>query len=197
MHGGISQSRARSRGFTLLELLVVIVIAVILTGMVMLSLNVLSGRRETGEAARRLTALIQLASDDAVMQGRSIGIEIRPHSYRFYAWDGTTWQPIADDPSFRERKLPDEIDLRLQLEGQQLVLKAPPAPEADSNDTSGKGSDSGSSMGQTSGPQPQLVALSSGELSAFEITVTGPDAPGPYRVVGSVTGAVDLKEPEE
>ncbi len=192
MAGAKPYPQVRQRGFTLLELLVVIVIAVILTGLAMVSVNALGGRQETAVNAHRLAALIRLASDDAVMEGREIGIEIRPHSYSFYVWDGTTWQPVTDDPSFRERKLPDEIDLRLQLEGQQLVLKPPP----DTSDANAA-DDTGASNNADEGPQPQLVALSSGELSAFEITVSGPDAPRPYRIRGSVTGAVDLKEPGE
>jgi len=192
VRGTAPSLRPRQEGFTLIELLVVIVIAVILTGLAMVSINALGGRQETGVNARRLAALIQLASDDAVMEGREIGIEIRPHSYRFFVWDGAGWQPITDDPSFRQRKLPEEITLDLQLEGQQLVLEAPP----DTSDQAKPDNDT-SESDASKGPQPQLVALSSGELSAFEITISGPDAPQPYHIRGSVTGTVDLQEPKQ
>ena len=67
--------RRRASGFSLIELLVVISVIGIITSMVLMSLGVLRDDRQLRVEARRISSLIELAQDEAVMQGREFGLE--------------------------------------------------------------------------------------------------------------------------
>ena len=73
--------RRGARGFTLIEILLVIVIIGCAVGIVVLSLPGGPGQsasRDMGVEAERLRAAIQLAGEQAVMEGRIIGLRIEP-----------------------------------------------------------------------------------------------------------------------
>lgn len=82
-----------TRGFTLLELLVVIVILAIAAGMVSLSVAPAEDRL-LAEEADRLAALFRLAHDQARVGGRPIVWHADLHGYRFVGADG---QPISGE----------------------------------------------------------------------------------------------------
>jgi len=91
------------RGFTLLELLVVLVIVGITLGLV--SFNALPSERQTMQnEAQRIALLLQLARDEAIVRNRPIAFELEPDRYRFLVRDDNEWQPIAQDELLRERQ---------------------------------------------------------------------------------------------
>jgi general secretion pathway protein H len=91
------------RGFTLLELLVVLVIAGILLGMV--SFNAMPSERQVLQNdAQRIALLLQLARDEAILRNRPIAFEADSYSYRFLLREGNTWQALTQDDLLRERE---------------------------------------------------------------------------------------------
>ncbi len=92
----------RTRGFTLLELLVVLVIAGIMLGMV--SLSAMPSRRQALQNdAQRIALLLQTARDEAIVRNRPIAFEADSNRYRFLIRDTNQWQPLLDDDVLRER----------------------------------------------------------------------------------------------
>ncbi|MDB5841231.1 MAG: gspH [Herminiimonas sp.] len=90
-------------GFTLLELLVVMVIAGIMLGFV--SLNAMPSERQVLQnEAQRIALLFQLARDEAIVRNRPIAFEAEPERYRFLLRDANTWQPLGGDELLRERE---------------------------------------------------------------------------------------------
>ena len=63
-------------GFTLLEVLVVLVIIGIITAMATISVRVLGGDHEMQQEAERLQAILQQSREDAMLQSRDIGLRI-------------------------------------------------------------------------------------------------------------------------
>ena len=59
--------RGRPFGFSLIELLVVIVIIAIVSSIAVLSLGLVGDDRELQTAARRLSSLVEIAQDQAVI----------------------------------------------------------------------------------------------------------------------------------
>ena len=91
----------RQRGFTLLELLVVMVIAGIMLGVV--SFNALPNSRQRLENdAKRLALLFQLARDEAILRNLPVAFDVDQFGYHFLVREDRVWSPLKDD-MLRER----------------------------------------------------------------------------------------------
>lgn len=90
-------------GFTLLELLVVLVIVGILLGAVALNVNP-GDRQLLQNEAQRIALLLQLARDEAIVRNRPIAFEADDYRYRFLLRQGEGWQALAGDALLRERE---------------------------------------------------------------------------------------------
>ena len=92
-----------SRGFTLLELLVVMVIAGITLGIV--SFNAMPNERQVLQNdAQRIALLLQLARDEAIVRNRPIAFEAEADRYRFLLREENVWRPLQQDDLLRERE---------------------------------------------------------------------------------------------
>ncbi|MGV6858515.1 MAG: type II secretion system minor pseudopilin GspH [bacterium] len=133
------------QGFTLLEIMVVLVIMGIMVSFATLGLGS-SPEKPLGEEAQRLQARIQLAAENAVLEGRDLGIGVYKSGYLFFELqDDEKWASLAGDPQLRETKLPEEMEAQLSLEGSEIVMPGKP-PE-----------------------KPQVFILSSGESTPFSL----------------------------
>lgn len=92
-----------SSGFTLLELLVVMVIAGIILGIV--SFNAMPDERQKLQHdAQRIALLLQLARDEAIVRNRPIAFEAEADRYRFLLYEENTWKMLKQDDMLRERE---------------------------------------------------------------------------------------------
>lgn len=97
------RKRRAAYGFTLLELLIVLVIAGVLVGLV--AFNAMPSERKALENdAQRIALLLQLARDEAIIRNRPVAFEAQPDRYRFLVRDGNEWKPITQDEMLRERE---------------------------------------------------------------------------------------------
>jgi len=92
-----------SGGFTLLELLVVLVIVGITLGMV--SFNAMPDERQILQNdAQRIALLLQLARDEAIVRNQPIVFEADTDRYRFLVRNENSWQILEQDDLLRERE---------------------------------------------------------------------------------------------
>jgi len=149
--GRANNATSANGGFTLLEVLVVLVIISVIIGFAVLSID--TGPEQLRREGNRLASLLQLTSEEAVMNGQEYRVVLHRHSYAFEQLHNDKWQKVEDE-IFRPRQLPPELTLELSLENQEVPLKD---EEAD----------------QENPKSPTLLILSSGECTPFELTVAG------------------------
>ena len=154
----------RQNGFTLLELLVVVVIVAILFTYTTLAIRSDSPEEIIKKEAQRMERLVQLALEEAILRGEEYGIEIFLDGYRFLRFDVTEnrWLPLSDDKILRQRELPLEMELEMNLEDTEIVIELASEPmseqeldlniDNDENDEDEKA-------------KPQIFLLSSGEIT--------------------------------
>ncbi len=93
--------KKRSIGFTLLELLIVMLIMGVVLGAV--GLNAAQTNNQIlQQDVQRLAALMQLARDEAIVKNRLIAVELDANRYRFFIKNDNGWQVLQDD-ILRER----------------------------------------------------------------------------------------------
>jgi general secretion pathway protein H len=96
---------AAARGFTLVEILVVVVIIALLVSVVAVRLAPDARQNLRAEAAR-LAALLAHAHDEAIATGMPLAWQGADSGYRFVRRaPDRTWQPLARDAAFRTREL--------------------------------------------------------------------------------------------
>lgn len=158
------------RGFTLLELMLVMAILGMLTVAVSLALPESSQQRLESDA-RRLKAQIGLAAEQAIYRNRDHGLWLGDAGYRFYRREKARWRPVDADSRLATQALNDGTTLRLRMAGQPV-------------DTNGKDR------------EPQIFIASDGQISEFELILGHPDARWPQVIRASFAGDLRLVQAE-
>ncbi|MBV6824394.1 type II secretion system minor pseudopilin GspH [Pseudomonas sp. PD9R] len=110
--------RHRCRGFTLLELMIVIVLIGVLVGMVSFATGV-NPARQARQEANNLAGVIHQLRERAVLEGQEYGVRMSVDGYRAMRLAVRGWEPVA---SFY--RWPDNLRPRLQHGGYVVSLGA-------------------------------------------------------------------------
>ena len=110
--------RRAAAGFTLIELMVVMVLIGVLVSMVHISLGD-NNSRNARQEADVLLGLIHGLREKAVLEGHEYGLRLEPGAYQLMRFEGEQWQAVEPRVS-----LPVGLVLALTLDGQDQPLTA-------------------------------------------------------------------------
>lgn len=180
-----------NRGFTLIEILVVVIIIAIISGVALMSMNLIGDDRELDTERKRLATLIELVQDEAVMQGREFGLELMESTYRFVEFDPfeSRWTEIQDDDLFRLRQMPEGIEFELYVEDKRILL------ERDAKSIEDPDEAEMSVNAETYAPH--VFVFSSGESTSFEIRLKRPLNDQQLAMRGNVLGEIEFLDQED
>ena len=158
------QQHSQPCGFTLLELLVVVVIVAILFTYTTLAIRGNSPEDSIQEEAQRLERLVQLALEEAILRGEEYAIEVYLDGYRFLRFTEGQWQPLTNDKILRERELPLNMELDMRLEDTEIIIDQASDPMSDDKTQLDEASEEQTDNNKVKA-DPQIFLLSSGEIT--------------------------------
>jgi general secretion pathway protein H len=174
---------ARIRGFTLIEILVVVVIMAIVISLAVLSVGVTGRDTQIDQESQRIEGLLAMLHDRALIEGRDFGLQLEPTAYEFLAYDTTRalWVPLDQEHEYRRRTLPPGLVFQLELDSRQVVLQ-PKDPNLSSDATP---------------PAPQLAIAASGDSTPFRITLVRDETKARALISGDAMGKLTRRSSDQ
>ncbi|KKO48499.1 general secretion pathway protein GspH [Arsukibacterium sp. MJ3] len=157
-------TRLHQQGFTLLEVMLVLLLIGLLATTVVLNFSGDSPEQRLNKETERFQQVFQFVAETAMLKQQEWGLVLQENSYSFVYFDGEKWL-LADEPKAAQRyELAKNFLLQLELEGlpgselsllSQLNWQDDEAAQADVEQPP---------------VLPQVFILSSGEISPFQLT---------------------------
>ena len=176
---------SRPRGFTLIEMMLVLVVISVMASMLAVSIGD-NSQKLLDREARRLQTSLQMVADEAVMQGVEFSLAMGTDTtdetpgYQFLRLDteSLAWLPSVEK-LLAFHPLDPNISLQVSLQG--------------ANDTEFERQvERLQSLGKQQGPEPLLLLLSSGEMTPFIITLSHSDLTNNVRLASDGVSGVEL-----
>lgn len=142
----------------------------LMTGMAMLSMGNVDQSKQQQLEAKRLSMLLELAEQEAMVRSDAIAVELFSLGYRFLSLQGNQWQPITDDAIFKAYELKRPLQLTLKQDEQSVYINQKP--------------------GMTQNPQPQLFITPDGISENNHISIAHNKSDVLYGVTNSEDGWV-------
>lgn len=172
----------RAKGFTLIEILVVVVIMAVVISLAVLSIGVTGRDSQLDEETRRIEGLLGLLHERALLEGRDFGLRIEPSAYEFvvYVPARNRWERMNQEHEFRHRELAKGLSFQLQLDSQTVVLK-PVDKDLKTDELS----------------NPQIAIAASGEGTPFRLTIQREATNAKASVDGDAFGKISRESSDQ
>ena len=172
-------ARARSAGFTLVELMIVVFIIGLVTAAAVITFGGEQRDTELDREAERLDALFDYVREQAELQTRDYGFRVNNVGYSFVVFDvlQNQWRTADEDDALRQREFPEGLEPQVVVEGRRIVLDQ---KKRDLEEF-----------------KPQIMIFANGDLTSFEISLRREGAGAGARIYTDEQLAVRLLLPGE
>jgi len=119
----------RLHGYSLIELLIVIVIAGLLSTLAVLQFSGNSDQARAERSLDQLAASIQLLCDQALLTGQVRGLRLTRNGYDFWSITDGQWRTLRPDQHPLARAWPDSFRSEIQINQRLISATEPSGPQ--------------------------------------------------------------------
>ncbi|MGV3001985.1 type II secretion system minor pseudopilin GspH [Vibrio sp. E150_018] len=182
----------RQRGFTLLEVLLVVVL-MSLSALAVVQTLPQSNDDQAKDEASRFFQRLQLLSDDAILNGQDYGLRFdeKKSIYTYMQLTEGGWQKVKNSKYFTETTLPEDLTFSFELGSEAWGDSDSLFEQEDFYEDRFEDSDA-------KPKPPQVYVLSSGDVTPFLLTFTSEPNQKPeqtWRVKVTEAGVIQLLAP--
>lgn len=115
-----------ARGFSLIELIVVIAMMAVLTSIIVPRINFGGEAKQVRDESLRLAELMNRATEESIFKTQQIGVRFTDSKYHFLLLDGDgrdgKWVS-HESKMFRDREWPEDFDIQVEITGLGVELE--------------------------------------------------------------------------
>jgi general secretion pathway protein H len=166
------KSQHRSRGFTILEILVVVGVISVIASTILLNTNLSRPETKIKNHASTVGKTLQLLLQEAILEDKNYALSLVPDGYLILEYDGSEWLPSKDKYLLKLQKRHDFED--------ELIID-----------------NSIISVEKTDKPLPHILMLASGEMSVFQWNIADQQNDLRIRITSSMLGKILIEGPAQ
>jgi len=160
---GMQNNRGNLHGFTLIEILVVVLIIGITIGFALLAFGDFGSNRRILMSAEQFVNYVKFVQHQSILETSTLGIRLNQNSYQVLRFEApSNWQVMPKNSIFHQQQFPDSAIVYFE------------------NTTDKNGN-------------PQIIINSSGDMTAFKLTVGSSKQAIITRIIGESNGAITLQ----
>lgn len=162
--------RVKQAGFTLIEVMLVIVVIGMMVAAVQLNFANNKPEKKLEQEALRFAGVFNLAAEYGLLNNIELGLVIKDGSYEFVGYDGVSWTSVPDNEMLASYKMPEELTIALNFDDLE------PDPEAlVSRELFEPEEESLFDEEEEEKVIPQVYILSGGDITPFKAAFTFTD----------------------
>ncbi|MBA6295304.1 type II secretion system minor pseudopilin GspH [Colwellia sp. MB02u-9] len=165
-NGHLPKDKHRQQGFTLIEVMLVIVLIGVMVSAVQFTFSGNKAEQVLEQNSIRFAGVFDVAAEYGLLNNIELGLFVEKNTYQFLGYDGVSWSPIASNPMFEVFTLPEGIEITLQLD--DLPIEEPLL--FDSSLLINEDQDDNFTEEEKKKTIPQVYMLSGGDITPFSLT---------------------------
>jgi general secretion pathway protein H len=172
-----SKKTTRRNGFTLIEVMLVIVLVGLMVSVIQFSASGDKAEEMLEMSSKRFAGVFNIAAEYGMLNNIELGLMIDKKGYQFLGYDGEKWTDVSENEMFSRFELPEGLELVLQLD--DLPIEEPQLFDtALFNELQEDNKDPDEELQEDRGSEnniekkkliPQIYMLSGGEITPFSL----------------------------